>query len=113
MVRDAVLERASSQIGLKPIFEFEGQEIHVVLIAPWTPPLIAKWWRGKSASIIAADVDGNFFLHHCDGSVRYYVHFQKSEKVVTKSFKDFVAALREDHNGSIEWWKKEHSDADT
>src|ERR1051326_359235 len=37
-------------------------------------PLKAPWWRGKEVSVIGADIDGNFFLRHCDGSIRYWDH---------------------------------------
>ena len=102
---DECFEKAASQIGIKPIFEFDGKEIHVVLLAK-TPPLIAKWWRGKSVNIIGADVNGNFFLRHCDGSVRYWEHLKQSEQVVAKSEKEFLSKLREDINDSLSWWKK-------
>jgi hypothetical protein len=61
---------------------------------------------GKEAYLIAADVNGNFFLHHCDGSVRYWVHSKRSDVVVSKSVKDFARSLREDHNNTLSWWKK-------
>ncbi|HKE95391.1 MAG TPA: hypothetical protein VKB34_13850, partial [Povalibacter sp.] len=80
------------------------REIHVVAVMAWTPPLVAKWWRGKEVRIVAADVDGNFFLRHSDGSVRYWVHAKKSESMVAKSVKEFASMLREDTNGSLEWW---------
>jgi hypothetical protein len=65
--------------------------------------LIAKWWRGKSVTIIGVDVDGNFFLRHCDGSVRYWEHSKQSDCVVAKSVKEFASRLREDSAGSLKW----------
>lgn len=100
------LEKAARMIGVRPIFEFEGREIHVVCIIPWSPPLVAEWWRGKEASIIGADVNGNFFLRHSDGSVRYWEHTKRSALVVAKSVKEFASRLREDHNRTLSWWKK-------
>lgn len=102
---DPVLERAASEIGLKPILEFEGKEIHVVGVLSWSPPLVAKWWRGKQVHVIGVDVDGNFLLRHSDGSVRYWEHAKGSDSVVAKSVKEFAAKLREDSNGSLKWWK--------
>ena len=113
MIVDASLEKAANMIGLTPIFEFEGREIHVVCIVPWSPPLIAQWWRGKSANIIGSDVDGNFFLRHCDGSIRYWEHAKQSDTVVAKSVKEFVGRLREDQNDTLSWWKQSHSDTTT
>lgn len=103
---DVHLEKAAKMIGMRPIFEFEGREIHVVCIIPWSPPLIAEWWRGKEATIIGADVNGNFFLRHCDGSVRYWDHSKRSDVVVAKSVKEFASGLREDHNDTLSWWRK-------
>lgn len=100
-----LLESAASQIGLKPIFEIDGREIHVVGIFGWSPPLIARWWRGKEVTIIGVDVDGNFFLRHSDGSVRFWEHVRNSEFVVAKSVREFCSRLREDTNDSLSWWK--------
>ena len=102
---DPVLEKAASRIGIAPIFDFEGREIHVVGVLSWSPPLVAAWWRGKQVTIVAVDVDGNFFLRHSDGSVRYWEHAKKSESVAAKSVKEFASKLREDTNGSLQWWK--------
>lgn len=100
-ISDPMLEKAAFRIGVKPIFDFDGREIHVVGLFSWSPPLIAKWWRGKSVTIIGVDVDGNFFLRHCDGSVRFWEHSKKSDAVVAKSVKEFVSRLREDSNGTL------------
>jgi len=104
-ISDPVLEKAASQIGVKPIFDLGSREIHVVGVFSWSPPLIAKWWRGKSVTIIGVDVDGNFFLRHSDGSVRYWEHAKQSDTVVAKSVKEFVSGLREDSKDSLSWWK--------
>jgi hypothetical protein len=104
-VSEPALEKAASSIGVKPILDVDGREIHVVGIFAWSPPLIAKWWRGKQVTIIGVDVDGNFFLRHSDGSVRYWEHSKKSDSVVAKSVKEFASKLREDTNGSLQWWK--------
>jgi hypothetical protein len=104
---DPVLDKAASRIGVNPIFDFDGKEIHVVGLFSWSPPLVAKWWRGKQVTIIGVDVDGNFFLSHCDGSVRYWEHSKGSDVVVAKSVKEFASKLREDSNGSLKWWKSD------
>jgi hypothetical protein len=101
---DPALEKAALRIGIKPIFDLDGREIHIVGVLSWSPPLIAKWWRGKEVSIVAVDVDGNFFLRHSDGSVRYWEHSKNSESVAARSVKEFASKLREDSNGSLKWW---------
>jgi hypothetical protein len=67
-------------------------------VTPATPPLEAYWWRGKQVHIVAVDVDGNFFLRHCDGSVRYWDHSKKEDVVAFKSVKEFASAFKEDIN---------------
>ena len=58
-------------------------------------PLDAPWWREKQASLIGADLDGNFFLRHCDGSVRYWDHRTNSNLTVAASVKEFALLIKE------------------
>jgi hypothetical protein len=58
-------------------------------------PLDAPWWREKQASIIGADIDGNFFLRHCDGSVRYWNHRNQENIVVAPSVREFARLVKE------------------
>ena len=60
--------------------------------ADWRP-LQAPWWRQKEACIIGVDLDGNFFLRHCDGSVPYWDHKTRSDSVIAASVRDFVGLL--------------------
>jgi hypothetical protein len=53
-------------------------------------PLRASWWRKKEASIIGADLDGNFFLRHCEGSVRYWDHKTQTDTIIAPSVRDFL-----------------------
>ena len=105
-MNDPHLEKAARMIGVKPIFEFEGKEIHVECVIPWSPPLMAPWWRGKEASLVGADVNGNFFLRCSDGSVRYWQHSEQSDLLVAKSVKKFASGLRGDRNDILSGWKK-------
>ena len=76
----------------------DGHGINIALLVrtrDWVP-LRAKWWRGKEVSVIGADVDGNFFLRHGDGSVRYWSHVSQSDKVVAKSVNEFVNLLSQE-----------------
>jgi len=56
-------------------------------------PLRAPWWRKKESYIIAADIDGNFFLRHCDGSVRYWDHKLQSDCIVAASVSEFISKI--------------------
>jgi hypothetical protein len=58
-------------------------------------PLHAPWWREKQASIIGADIDGNFFLRHCDGSVRYWDHKAQASTILAKSINEFARQITE------------------
>lgn len=62
--------------------------------ADWRP-LRAPWWRKKEACIIGADLNGNFFLRHCDGSVRYWEHKTQTDTIIARSVRDFVSKLVE------------------
>jgi hypothetical protein len=57
-------------------------------------PLTAPWWRGKEVCVIGADVDGNFFLCHCDGTVRLWDHRKQSDTIIAKSVRDFAAMIK-------------------
>jgi len=57
--------------------------------------LKADWWRGKEACVIGADLDGNFFLRHCDGSVRLWDHNSRSDSIVAPSVREFVSRIEE------------------
>lgn len=58
-------------------------------------PLDAPWWREKQASIIGADINGNFFLRHCDGTVRYWDHKAQTNIIVAPSIREFARQITE------------------
>ncbi|MES2933105.1 MAG: hypothetical protein V4805_06425 [Pseudomonadota bacterium] len=75
----------------------DGRQVTVALLLreeDWRP-LDAPWWREKQASIIGADIDGNFFLNHCDGSVRYWDHKTQANIVVARSVREFARLIKE------------------
>ena len=72
------------------------RDVEIVILIPeneWRP-FSASWWRGKEACIVGADEQGNFFLRHCDGSVRYWEHAVQADTVVSKSVAEFVRMIR-------------------
>lgn len=72
------------------------REVAIIILIPeseWRP-FSADWWHGKEACIIGADEQGNFFLRHCDGSVRFWEHAKHADVVVAKSVRDFVAMIQ-------------------
>lgn len=73
-----------------------GEKEHVIACLIRTEdwrPLKAPWWRGKEVCIIGADLDGNFFLRHCDGTVRLWDHGAGQDFVLSASVREFVRSL--------------------
>ena len=73
-----------------------GREIRVMFLLPeslWRP-LKAKWWKGKEASIIGGDENGNYVLRCSDGSVRLYDHSRGSDEHVAPSVGAFLEKLQ-------------------
>ena len=58
-------------------------------------PLKAEWWRGKEVCVIGADLNGNFFLRHCDGSVRLWDHISANDHIVARSVREFASMIQE------------------
>src|SRR5215469_12783577 len=89
------MDKAIRNLGLyHTILYGEDTLIVACLIreADWRP-LKAPWWHQKEACIIGADLDGNFFLRHCDGSVRYWDHETQCDSVIAASVGDFLHQL--------------------
>ena len=92
-----LLDEAVKNLGVKNIFRDGARQFELACLIrknDWRP-LKAEWWKGKQVSIIAADVNGNFFLRHSDGSVRYWNHRTKSDEAISPSVKNFIS--------NIEW----------
>ena len=92
---EELLQKVQENIGFINYVEFEGGSYQILAVMPKSPPLEAYWWHGKQVHVIAVDVDGNLFLRHCDGSVRYWSHSEKKDIVAFRSLKEFTAAFRE------------------
>ena len=90
-----VIDRAIRDLFMRHVFTHDGRDITIVLLVRKADirPLKAPWWHGPEVSIVAVDVDGNFFLRHSGGSVRYWNHRTQSETLVAPSIRAFVAAL--------------------
>ena len=95
--QDEAVDRAISQLPLRNTLDDGHAAIPVAFLlraSDWRP-LRAPWWHGKDVCIVGADCDGNFFLRHCDGSIRYWDHRAQADRVVAPSVRDFVARIRE------------------
>ena len=90
------IDRAVANLGIRNSFQHGGRTITIVSLvrAADMRPLTAPWWRGKEVCIVGADLLGNFFLRHCDGSIRYWDHSKQSDVVVASSERDFVSRIK-------------------
>ena len=92
---DEAVDRAIKHLPVRNTFRDGDAAVSVAFLlrpADWRP-LKAPWWRGKEAYIIGADYSGNFFLRHCDGSVRYWDHTAQTDRALAPSVREFVALL--------------------
>ena len=86
------IDAAIKNLGVHRTFRNNQHEFVVACLlrqSDWKP-LDAEWWKGKEVYIIGADLIGNFFLRHCDGSVRYWNHETQSDQIISKSVQHFV-----------------------
>lgn len=97
MREEDVFDRAVAQIGVRRVFRKDGRTIPIACLIrteDWRP-LEADWWQGKEVYIIGADLEGNFFLRHCDGTVRYWLHQSERDEILADSVRDFVRGISE------------------
>ncbi|MDH2381615.1 hypothetical protein [Bradyrhizobium sp. CER78] len=96
MTRDnEAIERVRSDGRQKTFAISPDREIKIAFLIrgdDWLP-LRAPWWRGKDVSIIGADLDGNFILRHCDGSVRLWDHSEHADEILASGVVDFCKRL--------------------
>lgn len=87
--------RAINSLSFKRLVVVEGRTIEIVLLVhpEAVRPMTAGWWSGKEASIIGADVTGNFFLRQSSGAVGYWHHAESRLAPVAPSVRDFIALI--------------------
>lgn len=91
------IDRAVRQLHERRTFRHGERSIVIACLIrtdDWRP-LKAAWWRGKEAYIIGSDLNGNFLLRHCDGTVRYWDHQLQADEVIVPSVRDFVSGIVE------------------
>jgi hypothetical protein len=89
------IDVAFARLHERRTFHHHGRTVTIGLLirhADWRP-LRAPWWHGKEVCIIGADLEGNFILRHCDGTVRYWDHQSRTDTVVAASVRDFVSKI--------------------
>ncbi|WP_147448086.1 SMI1/KNR4 family protein [Solirubrobacter pauli] len=89
------VDRAIALLVLNHWVTVGGTEVDVALLVRDRDvrPLTAPWWTGKQVSVVAVDVNGNFFLRHPGGSVLYWHHINATEFVVASSVREFLRSL--------------------
>jgi len=88
-------ETTRKNLSLRNAFKIEGRILRVAILIRKEDqrPLDAPWWHKKEATVIGVDIDGNFFLRHCDGSVMYWEHKFQSATVIAPSVNEFLIKL--------------------
>jgi len=95
---EEAMERAFADMWWKRIYPLSGDRkltIAFLIRAHDWRPLDAPWWRGKQVSIIGSDIHGNFFLRHCDGSIRYWDHQKQADEIVASSVVEFCRRIEQ------------------
>ena len=89
------IDKAIDRLWQRRSFRFGDCDLEVACLirkSDWRP-LKAPWWRKKEACIIGVDLNGNFFLRHCDGSVRYWDHQAQADSIIADSVREFLGNL--------------------
>ena len=90
-----MVNQAIAQLPLRSVFRKGESSFHVLFLLPealWRP-LKVSWWTGKEVCIIGGDPDGNYFLRHCDGTVRFWHHAKRADEVLAPSVRSFLSSL--------------------
>lgn len=94
----ASLEKAIENLGIYRLYKDDERSFSLACLLrekDWRP-ISAPWWSGKSASIIGADLSGNFIILHCDGTVRLWVHNEGQDVKITNSLSGFLSNIEYD-----------------
>jgi hypothetical protein len=97
MKNEDAIDRAIKGLHPRRLARLPDREVIVACLIrtdDWKP-LKAPWWKKKEASIIGVDTSGNFFLQHCDGSVRYWDHKAQSDTTIAPSVEAFCLGLED------------------
>ena len=91
------MERAMKNIGWRRRIQLGDRCVVIACLLredDWRP-LEADWWHGKEVCVIGADLNGNFFLRHCDGTVRLWDHKAQADTVIAASVREFASQIVE------------------
>jgi hypothetical protein len=95
---DEQFNRAVQNVGWRRTVHIGDRTIQIACLirtGDWRP-LKAPWWGGKEVCVIGAGIDGNFFLRHCDGSLRHWDHRLQKDTILAKSVSEFAALITDE-----------------
>ncbi len=94
------MQNAIANLGVKRKYVHEGVTYTVAILVREEDqrPISAPWWRGKQASIVGVDIEGNFFIHHCSGKVSLRINATQEEIELSNSLGEFLNALQFDES---------------
>jgi len=92
-----LMEKAIRNLGWRNKFRCGDRMVRIACLvrdSDWRP-LKAEWWLGQEVCVIGVALNGDFFLRHCDGSVRLWDHTAKTHSIVAPSVREFVSSIEE------------------
>lgn len=92
------LEKAIENLGMIRLIKLDKREIRLMILLKkedWKN-LAAPWWKGKSASVVGADIDGNFLLSKSSGEFVLWVHSLQEEFYISNKLGEMLAMLEMD-----------------
>ncbi len=92
------LKKAIKNLGMIRLLKLESREIRLAILLnkeEWKH-LSSSWWKGKSASIVGVDLEGNFILCKSSGEFVLWVHQLSSEVHISHNLTEFLSKLELD-----------------
>ena len=92
------LNKAIENLGMIRLLKLGGRNVRLAILLKkeaWKH-LAAPWWRGKSASIVGVDLEGNFVLCKSSGEFVLWDHNLASEIPISKSLDGMLSMLELD-----------------
>lgn len=92
------LQKAIESLGMIRLIKLDQKEIRLVILLDrdeWKH-LSAPWWRGKSASIVAVDINGDFVLCKSSGEFVLWCHKESEEFHISNNLETMLSKLEID-----------------
>jgi hypothetical protein len=91
------MEKAIRDLGWRNKIRYRKDVLQIACVVrqnDWRP-LKTDRWHGKEVYVIGADLNGNLFLRHSDGSVHLWNHSSGTDHIVAPSVLEFVSMIEE------------------